>query len=171
MNLLFPFQFPDIMSYCMSKAAIDQFTKCTALGKYLQDFHIKHKIGPKSALNNKQVWNNMYTIFVRISAQTPNYITPLPPFFLEKCWKGQVSGHSFLALWTSPTFPRKRKCFFTFSFTWYKYGPYIVLIFSCLNALHYQSSTILISSWRALSQRSNQAWRNKRHKSAKRSSS
>ena len=25
----------------MSKAAIDQFTKCTALGKYLQDFHIK----------------------------------------------------------------------------------------------------------------------------------
>ena len=30
------------MSYCMSKAAIDQFTRCTALGKSLQNFHIKH---------------------------------------------------------------------------------------------------------------------------------
>ena len=27
------FQFPDVLAYCMSKSAIDQFTRCVALGK------------------------------------------------------------------------------------------------------------------------------------------
>ena len=27
-------QFPGILTYCMSKAAMDQFTRCIALGKY-----------------------------------------------------------------------------------------------------------------------------------------
>jgi NAD(P)-dependent dehydrogenase (short-subunit alcohol dehydrogenase family) len=30
--------FPGVLSYCMSKAALDQFTKCTALGMTLNLF-------------------------------------------------------------------------------------------------------------------------------------
>lgn len=32
---IYLFQFPGISAYCMSKAAVDQLTRTTALGKYL----------------------------------------------------------------------------------------------------------------------------------------
>lgn len=31
-------QFPGVLAYCMSKSAIDQFTRCTALGEYTLGF-------------------------------------------------------------------------------------------------------------------------------------
>ena len=32
-SLVVLFKFPNVLAYCMSKSAVDQFTRCVALGK------------------------------------------------------------------------------------------------------------------------------------------
>lgn len=38
-TLILILQFPGVLAYCMSKSAIDQFTRCVALGKEIISIH------------------------------------------------------------------------------------------------------------------------------------